>query len=300
MRHSGLIAAQQSPDSTAPPGKCDVAVLILTLNESANLPFALNSVNGFAREIVVIDSGSVDDTEDIAVAAGCRFVVHPFEDYASQRNFALDSLDLKSEWIFFLDADESLTVELKNELAALIRSDPPQNGFFVKWRMIWMGKWIRRGYYPTWVLRMFRRGKGRCEERAVNEHFIVDGSVGYLKNDFIHEDHKGLDHWLQKHVSYASREARELVLREERAAQVEIDARLWGTQAQRKRWLRYKVWNRLPALARPFTYFIYRLLIRGGILDGKEAVIYHFLHALWFPFLVDAKYVEMKSKRKSE
>jgi hypothetical protein len=203
---------------------------------------------------------------------------------------------MESEWIFFLDADEWMTDELKAEISRIVSSRPEEDGFFVKRRMIWMGKWIRRGYYPTWLLRMFRRGKGRCEERPVNEHFIVHGGLGYLASDFIHEDRKGLDEWIRKHVSYARSEALELIKREGTADQKEIDARFWGAQAQRKRWIRYRIWNRMPPLIRPFAYFFYRLILRGGILDGKEAVVYHFLHSLWFPMLVDAKYLEMKSR----
>jgi glycosyltransferase involved in cell wall biosynthesis len=274
----------------------NVAVVILTLNEAANLPHAIRSVLGWAREIVVVDSNSSDGTAEIARDMGARFFINKFESYSHQRNFALEGTGIASEWILFLDADEWVTDDLKREITLLINSNPKENGFFVKWRMIWMGKWIRRGYYPTWILRLLRRGKGRCEQRSVNEHLIVEGGTGYLSCDFIHEDRKGLDHWLHKHVGYATKEADELLRRDQQALQTEIDAKFWGSQAQRKRWVRYRIWNRLPPLIRPFIYFFYRLILRGGILDGREAVIYHFLHALWLPFLIDAKYLEMKAR----
>jgi len=161
-----------------------------------------------------------------------------------------------------------------------------------------MGRWIRRGYYPTWILRLARRGKVRCEERQVNEHLIVEGKAGRLAHDFVHEDRKGLADWIAKHVNYAELEAEELLRAERQSVQREIPARLLGSQAERKRWLRQKVWNRLPPLVRPWSYFFYRLVLRGGFLDGWQAVAFHFLQALWFPMLIDILCLELKRRAK--
>lgn len=277
----------------------DVAVVILTLNEARNLPQAITSLKGWAREVFVLDSFSTDNTFEIAKQAGCAVFQNAFVDYAKQRNFAIEQLPIESEWILFLDADEWLTEELKAEISRRIETNPEENGFYVKWRMIWMGKWIRRGYYPSWILRLFRRGKARCEDREVNEHLIVEGKVGYLQHDFIHEDLKGIDDWIVKHNRYATREALEQVKQERRKQQEEIKVRFWGTQAERKRWLRYRVWNRMPPLVRPFFYFVYRYLLTGAFLEGRAAFVFHFFHALWYPLLIDAKYLEMKLARKN-
>jgi glycosyltransferase involved in cell wall biosynthesis len=271
-----------------------VAVVILTLDEEKNLPQALDSVVAWANEVFVLDSFSTDRTVEIAKEYGCKIFQNHFEDYSKQRNHAISNLPIKSEWIFFLDADEWLTDELKQEITERLAADPAESGFFVKWRLIWMGKWIRRGYYPTWILRLFRRTKGRCEERAVNEHLIVDGKVGYLRNDFIHEDRKGIDDWIAKHNRYATREALELIGQEQTARDEEIEAQFFGSQAMRKRWLRHRVWNRLPLLMRPFLYFFYRFFLLGGFWDGRAAFVYHFMQALWFPLLIDIKFLEIK------
>jgi glycosyltransferase involved in cell wall biosynthesis len=271
-----------------------LAVVILTFNEEKNLWYAIDSVNGWADDIFVLDSHSTDRTVEIARQYGCHIAQNRFENYAKQRNYALEHLPIRSEWVFFLDADEWLPDALKQEISALIASCPRENGFYIKWRLIWMGRWIRRGYYPSWILRLFRYGKGRCEDRAINEHLIVDGPTGRLRNDFIHEDRKGVTDWIAKHNRYATREAQELLNTRATPAYREIDARLFGTQAQRKRWLRYEVWNRLPSLIRPFFYFFYRYILAGGFLDGRDAFTYHFLQALWFPMLVDIKYLELK------
>lgn len=277
--------------------KATIAVVILTLNEERNLPHALDSVAGWSDEVFVLDSFSSDRTMEIAQRYGCKTFQHRFEDYGNQRNHAISTLPIESEWLFFLDADEWVTNELKQEITNRTANDPEQNGYFIKRRFIWMGKWIRRGYYPTWILRLFRRTSGRCEDRAVNEHLIVDGRVGYLENDFVHEDHNDIDDWIAKHSRYATREAAELFRREQAVHDEGIEAQFFGSQAERKRWLRHRIWNRLPPLVRPFLYFFYRYFLRGGFLDGHAALVYHFMQALWFPLLIDAKYLELKRKR---
>jgi len=273
----------------------DIAIIILTYNEEPNIAQALGSVQGWARQIFVLDSYSTDRTLEIASRYPCTIVQNRFEDYSKQRNFALEQLPIASEWVFFLDADEWIPPELREEISTLLATNPVENGFFVKWRLLWLGKWIRRGYYPTWILRLFRFGKALCEARSVNEHLIVEGVTGYLKNDFIHEDHKGVTDWIAKHNGYATREASELF--KKAASDLQINVWLWGTQAERKRWLRYRLWNNLPPLVRPFLYFVYRYIFRGGFLDGKAAFAYHFLQGLWFPMLIDIKYLEMKYGR---
>lgn len=274
--------------------RADVAVIILTYNEEENIAQALRSVCGWARQVFVFDSFSQDKTLEIARGFDCRVAQHKFEDYGRQRNAALDELPIEAEWVFFLDADEWAPEELKREISGLVARRPKEDGFYLKRRFLFMGRWIKHGYYPTWILRLFRRGKGRCEDRQVNEHILVEGPTGRLNEDFIHEDRNDLGRWVAKHNGYATREAEELF---NEAAAGQIDATLWGTQAERKRWVRYKVWNRLPPLVRPFAYFSYRYFARGGALDGKEALVFHMMQALWFPLLIDAKYLEMKKRR---
>jgi len=273
----------------------DIAVVILTYNEEPNIAHALESVQGWSRQIFLLDSYSTDRTLEIASRYPCTIVQNRFEDYSKQRNFALEHLPISTEWVFFLDADELIPRELKEEISALVSSNPPENGFFANRRLLWMGRWIRRGYYPTWILRLFRFGKARCEDRSVNEHIVVGGKTGYLKNDFIHEDHKGVSDWIAKHNGYAAKEALELFRKP--AIDRQIDVQFWGTQAERKRWLRYRLWNNLPPLFRPVLYFMYQYIFRGGFLDGKAAFTYYFLQGLWFPMLIDIKYLEMKLNR---
>jgi glycosyltransferase involved in cell wall biosynthesis len=277
----------------------NVAVIILTHDEELNIEYALRAVCGWARQVFVFDSFSTDRTVEIARGfERCEVVQHVFENYGAQRNAALRLLPIEAEWILFLDADEYPTEELKREIEALVARNPPEDGFWIKWRLIWMGTWIRRGYYPTWILRLVRKTNARCEDRDVNEHMVVTGSTGRLEHDLIHEDHKSLDRWVLKHLRYADAEARASLIRA--ASHGEIEGSLLGSQAERKRWVRRNVWERLPRLVRPALYFGYRAVVRGGVLDGRRALAYHVMQALWFQTLVDLKCMEIEREATRE
>lgn len=283
----------------------DLTVVILTFNEEINLPQCLSNVRGFARDVFIVDSLSTDRTLSVAAEHGVRVFEHPFRNYADQRNWALRELPYRTEWMVFLDADELLSDGLKREIEKrLPQINGDVCGIEINRRFFWMGKWIRHGdVYPCWLLRLVRHAKAYCDDRTVNEHIRVDGKVIRFEGDLDHKDLRDLSDWARKHMRYADLEAGELVRAETRRASGEAvdSAKFLGTQSERKRWLREKVWNRLlPPLVRPFLYFIYRYFLKLGFLDGREGLIYHFLQGLWFPFLIDVHYVERKRKARRE
>ncbi len=188
----------------------NTTVIILSYNEEANLPYALSNIVGWTKDIFVVDSYSIDKTCEIAEKAGAKVFKNKFENYAKQKNWALEKLPINTEWVMFLDADEYLTEELKKEIEVILPKTD-YDGFYMKRRFYFMGRWIKHGgYYPTWLLRIFKRGKGRVE-REVNEHVKVDGKIGYLENDFTDYNRKGLVAWLTKHIKYAEMEAALLI-----------------------------------------------------------------------------------------
>ena len=280
-------------------GKLPVSVIILTYNEELNLENCFKSVVDWVGEIFVVDSYSTDKTLEIARKYGCQIVQHPFENQARQFNWALDNLGIKNEWILRLDADEYLTPELWGEIKeTLPKIGKDISGFYIKRRVYFMGKWIKHGdYYPTWILRLFRKGKGRSEERKMDEHIILlEGRAKKLANDFIDDNKKNLEFWIDKHNKFSSREVEEIT-KQLTTNDQQLTTKLSGQTAQ-KRWLKENFYYRLPLFCRAFLYFIYRYFFRLGFLDGKEGLIFHFLQGFWYRFLVDAKFYEIKKYEK--
>jgi glycosyltransferase involved in cell wall biosynthesis len=276
--------------------KTAVTALILTLNEEGNIGACLESLR-WAAEVLVVDSLSTDRTVAIAKGLGARVFSHVFDGYARQRNWALENLPFSNEWVLMLDADERVPNELAEEIARIVGTiEVDRAGYYVKFRLFFLGRWLKHGgLYPTWLLRLFKRHRVRIEERPLNEHVILDGEAGYLQNPFDHCDNQTLSHWILKHDRYSTLEAEEY-LRERFGGgyQDSIRTGFWGTQAQRKRWLRLHVWNRLPLLLRPFLFFFRNYILKRGFLDGEPGFIYHVLWSFWYPFLSDAKILEIQ------
>lgn len=266
----------------------DISVLAITYNEIQNIPILVSNVKGWAKEIIVLDSGSTDGTVEFLKAHDCKVFNRRFDNYSMQRKYLLHNIEILSEWVLVLDADEYLSEELKKEISDEIKN-PKFDAYTMNRRFYWMGSWVKKGYYPTTLLRFGRRGILDCEDRPINEHLISHSSkIGSFKNDFIDENKKGLDFWFQKHNNYSKREAEALF------ADDRENYSLLGGQYERKRWIRKYIWNRMPPFFRSLTYLIYRLFIRAGILDGKQVILYHFLHAFVYRCMIDAKYLEKK------
>jgi glycosyltransferase involved in cell wall biosynthesis len=275
-----------------------LSVIILTHNEEANLPACLESLKGLECDIFVVDSGSTDRTGEIAKAAGATVVEHPFENYAAQRNWAQQNLPLLGEWLLHLDADERLTPELVNDINQVIQEPPPGiDGFLLRKRTLFMHRWIKHGgHYPSYHLRFFRRGRGSCEDRLYDQHFVVSGQVRRLQHDYIDVITSDIGTWTLRHTRWADLEAREILAGQHNGPRVRPT--LFGNPIERRRWLRERLYLHSPPFARPLLYWFYRYVIRLGFLDGKEGFIFHFLQALWFRLLVDIKLDELRQHRK--
>ena len=277
--------------------KSRLSVVILTFNEEHNLPGCLASLAGLDCELFVIDSGSTDGTIGIALDAGARVANHPFENYSAQRNWAQNQLPHSARWVLHLDADERLTRELVGEINHLLTEDPLADGFLLRKRTVFMGRWIKHGgHYPSYHLRLFRKSKGSCEERLYDQHFLVPGEVRKLKHDYIDVVCSDLTTWVRRHVRWADLEARQMLA--ESPGINGIQAAAFGNPIQQKRWLR-QLYAKAPPFIRPFFYFCYRYVLRLGFLDGKEGLIFHFLQGCWFRFLIDARIHEIQRIKNS-
>jgi hypothetical protein len=226
-------------------------------------------------------------------------VVHPFENYAVQRNWAFDHLPLVTPWVLSLDADERLTPAMRDEIGALVAADDAAFDAYMLRKQTWfMGRWLRHGgQYPSWHLRLARTGRIRCEDRLYDQHYVVDGPVGRLENDYIDILTDSLTSWTERHNRWATLEATELISEEER---VQVLPRWSGSPIERKRFLRMKIYRNFPLFVRPFLLFLFDYVLRLGFLDGKPGLIFHVLQRFWFRFLVDAKIYEMRRRERGK
>lgn len=275
----------------------NLSVLILTHNEETNIGKCLRSMMALDPAVYIVDSGSTDATLDICRSYGASVVHHDWKNHADQFNWGLDHFEFSTAWIMRMDADEEMTPELVQALREFLRQPPAEvSGVWLRRRVYFMGRWIRHGgYYPTWLLRVFRAGRGRCEQRWMDEHIVVNsGETIRLQADIIDDNTKDLTFWTDKHNRYADREVMDLIARGDGG---DGDAAQPGGQAGARRWLKYKVYGRVPLFVRPLLYFIYRYFLRLGFLDGKEGLIFHFLQGFWYRFLVDAKVFEYRRGR---
>ena len=269
-----------------------VSVVILTFNSEATIGATLASLAGLTTDVHVVDSGSTDNTHDIVAASGAQLVHHPFVNYGSQRNWAIANLPLRHEWQLHLDADERLTPELKAEIATLLGGnvDPAISGFYVPRLVHFHERPLRHGgMYPIYHMRLFRTGKGRCEDRKYDQHFFVEGGTRNLAHPMIDDIRLSLTEWTARHNRWADAEVDE-ILNPGGAGVIQAGS---GDPVAEKR--RARGWYyRAPLFLRAFLLFFYRYVVKLGFLDGKEGLIFYVLQTLWFRFLIDAKLYERR------
>ena len=272
-----------------------LSVIILTFNAEGTLDATLTSARQVSDDIHVVDSGSTDSTLVIAEKHGVHIVSHPFEDYGKQRNWAIDNLPLKYDWQLHLDADERLSPELSARINALRGAFPATvDGYFLPRLLHFMGRPIRHGaMYPIWHLRLFRRGKGRCEDRRYDQHFLCDGPTERIDAPMIDDVRMSLSEWTIRHNRWSDAEVNEIM---NPSGTGVIAGKLGGNPIEQKRALRGG-YNRAPLFLRALGLFFYRYVLRLGFLDGMPGLIFFVLQTFWFRFLIDAKVYERRLKK---
>ncbi|EJU14590.1 lipopolysaccharide core biosynthesis glycosyl transferase [Sphingomonas sp. LH128] len=276
-----------------------VAVVILTFNEERHIARALESISSFATQIFIVDSFSTDATVSIAMRHGAKVVSRDFVNYADQFQWGLENLPINAEWTMRLDADEvidpALAAEINQKLPELT-VDAEIGGINFKRRHIFMGRWVRHGgRYPLILTRLWRSGKGRIEDRWMDEHIVVNsGKIVMLENYFSDINLNDLTFFTDKHNKYAVREAIDAL--NERynlfPGEFTVTSESASFQASFKRFIKEKIYNNLPFWMGPLLYFVWRYIFQLGFLDGRSGLIYHFLQGFWYRFLVGAKIYE--------
>lgn len=278
----------------------DVTFIILTKNEEINLPQCIKSIKGFAKRIVVVDSGSTDKTCAIAKKMGADVYVHPFENYARQFNWGIDNTNITTKWTFRLDADERLTPKLCKELSSIIRKHDADdvNGVTMEAWLYFLGKRIQHGAHNKRKLMLFKTGIGRIEDRKMDEHTILsEGRSISCKERFIHYDFKDMTHWINKMNWYATREMQDYIEYINNTNEGKISSsndKGISTQRQKK----FGIYYKFPMFIRSWMLFIYYYIFKLGFLDGKEGFVFHWMYHRWYRALVDAKILEQMKYNK--
>jgi glycosyltransferase involved in cell wall biosynthesis len=271
-----------------------VSVIVTALNEALHIERVIVS----ARElgpVYVVDAGSKDGTREIDKAAGAHVVDHEWSGYAEQKNWGLKNLAIETEWVLFLDADEFLTPTLVSEIATAVKRDDV-DGFYLPEMNIFMGRPLQHAWwYPAYQLRLFRVGKGRYEVRSVHESVIVDGRTDFLHETLYHENLRGIDAFVERHLAYARLEAEEMLRFRRDGLAGQRRGHLFGTWPERRRFLKLNLWYRTPA--RPLIRFFWLYVVRRGFLDGRAGFVYCSLLAA-YEVLIDAKRAELRHDAK--
>jgi glycosyltransferase involved in cell wall biosynthesis len=279
-----------------------IHAIILTLNEERHIRRCIESILPVCDSILVVDSGSNDQTCAIAKSLGATVVSNPWKNYATQLNHGIDLLRDKTGWLLRIDADEifgSGPVVQPRDL--ITKLDPAVTGLAVMRRIYFMGRRIRfGGIEPSWQLRLWRNGAGRCEQRWMDEHVRVSGVV--QKSDIVLSDINlnSLNWWTSKHNGYAVREAIDVLNKTHKfLPQDDSSAGSASFQAEVRRFLKEKLYLKLPAGFRSVAYFFYRYVVRLGFLDGRAGYYFHLLQGLWYRSLVDATVAEIEMHAKT-
>jgi glycosyltransferase involved in cell wall biosynthesis len=215
--------------------------------------------------------------------------------YAGQLNWALKNINTSADWIIRIDADERLSEMLRTQLITAVNRLPADvTGLEAPLRIRFLGRNLRFGHtYPIWLLRVWRNGCARCEDRQMDEHMVLThGETRRLRGDLLHEIPKSLTDWTAKHNWYATRDCADI-------SSSEPAEPPQGAAGTRRR-LKQSVYLRLPLFHRAFAFWAYRYIFRLGFLDGKAGLIYHFLQGFWYRFLVDAKLYESQATMKAD
>src|SRR5579863_599110 len=276
-----------------------LSVLVVTRNEELNLERCLASVHGFADQILVVDSESADGTVEIARRFADEVRELPYDHTRIIPwifQWGLDHLPIRNAWVLILEADQALPPALRAEIAALLaRPAIAEDGFYIRRRQIFRGRWIRfGGYGGKHLLKLFRRDRGRLDPLEQDTRVYLPGRVGRLRAPLEEWNKKedAIVFYLQKHLRYAEAFAREELQRRTGLARWAPPPRLLGTPDERVLWLKDR-YHRLPLYLRPALYFCYRYFLLLGFLDGKTGFLFHFLQAFWFRLVVDVRLEEL-------
>ncbi len=276
----------------------ELSVIILTYNEELHIKRCIESLKLVTNNIFIVDSYSTDNTVEIGKALGAKVYQRAWRNYADQFQWGLDNCPIDTEWVMRMDADEYIEQDLVKELpAALSRISNNVTGFYIRRKYFFLGCWVKYGaVYPLNLLRIWRTGKGRIENRWMDEHIVLngEGETSAMSGHIVDDNLNNTKWWTEKHNAYADREMIDILDRKYNLfpGDDSLTVRHDSSQAKIKRLVKEGLYNRLPIFVRPLLYFLYRYFLRLGFLDGKSGFAFHFFQGYWYRSLVDLRVYE--------
>lgn len=266
-----------------------ISVLILTKNEQQDLPGCLASVR-WSDDIHVYDSFSTDKTVEIAEAAGAKVTRRVFDNWSSHQNWGLQNIKFKYPWVFYIDADERMTPELIVAVKSIVKQPDENVAYRLQRRDFFMGCWLKHVQASPFYMRLFRPEKMRYE-RLVNPISIADGSVGQIGGYLDHFPFsKGVNHWIDRHNSYSTFEAKQIVDNRSKQEGFSLKKALFEKDFHTRRYHQKELFYRLPA--RPLIKFCLLYFVKRGFLDGKAGFTYSVLQSI-YEYMIVLKTDEM-------
>lgn len=278
--------------------KSNLSVVILTFNEEQHIKRCIESLLPITSNIFIVDSFSSDETVEIAESLGAKIFQRKWKNYADQFQWGLDNCPIVTEWVMRMDADEyieeDLVLELRDKVFSTIHYSI--SGFYIRRKYFFLGQWIKNGaVYPLNLLRIWRHGQGRIENRWMDEHIVIEhGGTEQLAGHIVDDNLNNTRWWVEKHNSYADREMLDILDKKYRLFSSDdiLANASEGSQAKLKRTVKERVYNKLPIFIRPLLYFLYRYFLRLGFMDGKRGFAFHFMQGYWYRSLVDLRVYE--------
>jgi glycosyltransferase involved in cell wall biosynthesis len=258
----------------------------------------IKSLRPISKDIFIVDSNSTDQTVDICESLGAKVFQNSWVNYAEQFQWGLEHCPIKTEWVMRMDADEYIEADLIDELSKVLPlAEKNTTGFYIRRKYFFLGQWIKKGaVYPLHLLRVWRVGQGRIENRWMDEHIILSSPAvtKQLDGHIVDDNLNNTSWWTQKHNAYADREMIDILDKKYNFFQTDDALKVndEGSQAKIKRKLKENIYNKFPVFVRPLLYFLYRYFIRLGFLDGKRGFAFHFFQGYWYRSLVDLRVYE--------
>lgn len=278
-----------------------VSVIVPTKNEEQNIKDCLESLY-WADEIIVVDSFSEDRTEDFAKKMGAEVIQFDYDGgWPKKKNWTIKNYDFNNEWILIIDADERVPEELKSEIGSAIKDDSIK-GYYVRWKFVFLDKWMKHAWSHGWMLRLFKKGYGQYEDlgmrgeggwdNEVHENIIVEGKTAKLDNYLLHDTNESLSFWIKKQNEFSDWNSKRRYKEEHKSMEAKFKNIFSNDPLKRRRILKW-IFLKLPF--KPILIFIYLYFFKMGFLDGKEGLYFCALRAS-HELNINAKVFELKKK----